>query len=117
MQKSFQENELELSRFGNFLLRQRLVHEKRAKFYVHWVRKFLGEAPEDPRISVDERIQSFLDAMRSSGRYEDWQAEQAQQALRLYFHNFKNEKDWTASQAPKVAPTRDGVVAKADVCG
>jgi hypothetical protein len=45
MRKLDQENELQLSRFGEFLLQRQLVPEKNAPFHVFWVRGFLGEPP------------------------------------------------------------------------
>ena len=35
-------NELQLGRFAEYLLKQRLVPEKNAPYYVSWVRKFLA---------------------------------------------------------------------------
>ena len=50
-----QENELDLSRFAECLLRKHLVQEKHARFYVVWVRRFLRQAP-NPSLSLDDRI-------------------------------------------------------------
>ncbi len=53
-------NELQLGRFAEYLLKQRLVPEKNAPYYVSWVRKFLARGvtvPVPPRrvLSVDLR--------------------------------------------------------------
>ena len=67
-----QGNEIELSSFGEYLLKKHLVPERNAKFYVGWVRKFLRTAP-NPSLSLDDRIMAFVDGLRSGGQCEDWQ--------------------------------------------
>ena len=109
-----QDIELQLSRFGEHLLRRQLVGEANAKHYVHWVRKFLFEVPENASKSLQERLSGFLDGLRKGGR-EDWQVEQAERALRIYFHNFQNQSKWEAADAAKVQPAADGSVASVEV--
>jgi hypothetical protein len=84
-----QGNEMDLSSFGEYLLRKHLVQEKHAKFYVFWVRRFLRQAP-NPSLSLDDRITVFADSLRAEGSHEDWQIEQAKRAVRIYFHTFQN---------------------------
>ncbi len=115
MHNTYHENELQLSKFGEYLLRGRLVLEKNARFYVHWVRKFLGEAPDDPSKTLGERVEVFLGAMGRDAKYQDWQIDQAEKALRLFFNNFRNEGDWSSATAPSVAPAADGTIAPAEV--
>lgn len=43
MDNVLQNQELCLSAFGEFLLKQRLVKEGQARFHVSWVRKFLAQ--------------------------------------------------------------------------
>jgi integron integrase len=114
---SLQEVELQLSRFGEHLLRRHIANEKRAKFCVHWVRKFLFEVPERPDRSLEERVQGFLDSMREAGKYEDWQVDQADKALRLYFNNFLGTGNWQTSAAPRIAPAADGTFESVAVLG
>ena len=83
------EKEMGLEEFGEFLLRRRIVPEKNAKFYVAWVRKFLGQAA-DPKLSLEERIEDFVEGMRREGGREDWQVEQAERAVKTYFHAFRD---------------------------
>ena len=82
------EREMGLEEFGEFLLKRRIVPEKNAKYYVAWVRKFLGEAP-DPRLTPAERIEAFVERLRQDGGREDWQIEQAERAMKMYFHPFQ----------------------------
>jgi hypothetical protein len=69
------ELESSLQQFGEFLLKAGLVREKVAPYFVRWVRR-------------------FCDDLERSGRCEDWQVRQAEQALRLYFVNFLNRQEW-----------------------
>ena len=71
------EKEMGLEEFGEFLLRRRIVPEKNAKFYVAWVQKFLGQAA-DPKLSLAERIEDFVEGLRRDGSREEWQVEQAE---------------------------------------
>ena len=77
------ESELELGRFGEFLLKTRIVAEKHARYYVAWVRKFLLQVPERPGVTLEDRINIFIDNLRH--QVEDWQLDQAEKAVRLYF--------------------------------
>jgi hypothetical protein len=72
--------DLQLERFAEFLLKQQLVPESKARFYVHWVRKFLGQGISVPVASLDDRIAGFLKSMEADGLYKDWQVAQAAEA-------------------------------------
>ncbi len=103
-----QDNELELSRFAEYVLSRGLVKEANARFYVFWVRRFLNEGVTDPSLSLSERVDAFLAKLTEDGK-EDWQVRQAEQALRLYFHNFQKDADWSARSAlPLQDPARQG---------
>ena len=95
------EREMGLEEFGEFLLKRRIVPEKNAKFYVGWVRKFLGEAP-DPRLTPAERIEAFVERLRQDGGREDWQVEQAERAVKTYFHSFQNGPETDARPLARV---------------
>lgn len=109
-----QDIELQLSRFGEHLLRRRLVDNRNAQYYVRWARKFLLEVPENASKSLQERLMGFLQDLRRSG-HPECLVDQAEHALRLYFHNFQNQGKWKAAGAAKVQPAADGSVASVDV--
>jgi integron integrase len=113
MHNQLPENEIELSRFAEYLLRNRLVKDAHARYYVSWVRQFLQKAPADPRLSLVERLDQFLLSLRAEQRYADWQLEQAERAIRLYFHNFQNNTDWKATAETTVQPATDGTIPRA----
>ena len=48
------DNELELSRFGEYLLKSRIVIEKYAPYHVRWVRKFMAQVPEMPGLTFED---------------------------------------------------------------
>ncbi len=108
------EREMELSRFGEFLLLRRLVPEKNAKFYVGWVRKFLGQAA-DPRISLEERMAAFVEGLRQAGGREDWQVEQAERAVKMYFHAFQDGRGLDSRPVDRVARDAAGRVDRVEL--
>lgn len=105
--------DLQLERFAEFLLKKQLAPEAKARFYVHWVRKFLGQGISVPVASLDDRIAGFLKSMEVDGLYKDWQVAQAEQALRLYFVNFKTDADWSTPAVPTLTANLDGAFAGA----
>jgi hypothetical protein len=60
MHKSSSESELELGKFGEYLLKERIVAEKHAPYYVRWVRRFLAEVPPKGTASLEDRIGSYF---------------------------------------------------------
>ena len=107
------EKEMGLEEFGEFLLRRRIVPEKNAKFYVAWVRKFLGQAA-DPKLSLEERIEDFMEGLRQDGSREDWQVEQAERAVKTFFHAFQNGAGLTERPAARVERDAAGRVGVAE---
>ena len=104
------ETELQLSRFAEHLLMRRLVDEKRAQFYVRWVRRFLLDVPNDPSSSLRDRLECFLQKMRVEGKNTDWHISQAEKALRLYFHNYLNDENWHKPETAIIKPDKDGAI-------
>ena len=112
MQILLRDSELELGRFGEFLLRSRIVAEKYARYYVGWVRKFLQQVPEKEGVTVEDRITIFLDILRP--QVEDWQLDQAEKAVRLYFSNYLNGAG-VAQTVSEIRPDDSGRFKKAEV--
>ena len=56
---------------------------------------------------MGERIDVFVEGLRSSGSWEDWQIEQAERAVKVYFHTFQNGAD--AEDRPAARVERDAV--------
>lgn len=104
-----QERELGLEEFGEFLLRRQIVPERNAKFYVGWIRRYLGQ-PVDPAKSQEERVEEFIERLREEGRWEDWQIEQARRAIGVYFHAYLDGRAEASPPAARVEVDRAGQV-------
>ena len=86
------ELESSLQQFGEFLLKAQLVRPAAAPYFVRDVRRFLARPASDEPL-VDQ-VRGFCEELERSGRSEDWQVRQADQALRIYFVNFLQRTDW-----------------------
>jgi len=75
--------------FGTFLLESRIVATGKEKYMVHWVRKFFEfQVQEAVNLSWIDKVPLFLDELKASSSYQDWQIRQADQDVRIYFVNF-----------------------------
>ncbi len=83
-------NELQLDEFGEYLLTRSLCREKNAAYYVYWVKQFFRESREWEAAEWEVLLQRFVDVLRDRPGTEAWQVEQAERAVRLYFHNFRS---------------------------
>jgi site-specific recombinase XerD len=83
--------EATLQQFGEFLLKGGLVKEKAAPFCVRWVRRFLMRpASTDP---LADQVRRFCEDLEREN-CQDWQVRQAEHALRIYWLNFRQSRDW-----------------------
>jgi len=115
MDNVLQNQELRLSAFGEFLLKQRLVKEEHARYHVLWVRKFLAQRITTPVSSMTDRVALFVESLQASGNYQDWQLAQAERALRLYFVNFSKDTSPTPAPSTSIQAGSDGSFLKAAV--
>jgi integron integrase len=104
-------NELELGRFGEYMLKSRVVPEKYASYYVRWVRRFMAVVPEKPGLTFEDRLSLYLDNLRPS--IEPWQLDQAEKAVRLYFTQYLALAG-TETVVTSVTPDAAGYVSKID---
>ena len=113
MHNGLMNSEIELGNFGEYLLKSQIVLEKYAPHYVRWVRRFLAEVPARAEVTLADRITIFLDNLR--GKAPDWQMDQAEKAIRLYFSNYRNGNGCSqAKPVPHSTPVGDGLVRKLD---
>jgi hypothetical protein len=85
------ETESSLQQFGEFPLKRQLVRQSAGPYFVRWVRQFLlRQASDEP---LADQVRRFCDDLERHGGTEDWQARQAEQALRIYFVNFLDRTD------------------------
>lgn len=85
------ELESSLQAFSEFLLKGDLARPAAAPYLVRWVRRFLTGPTSDAPLA--ERVRRFREELETAGA-ADWQARQAEQALRLYFVNFLHRTEW-----------------------
>ncbi len=114
MHNPFNDKTFRLEEFAEYLLRNRLAREGHSKFFVFWVRKFLEKAPADPKLTLSDRVDQFLLGLQADQRYETWQIEQAERAIRLYFHNFQSNTEWKTTTEKRVTPGPDGSIPRVD---
>ena len=81
-----------LPEFQDFLVSRSLAPAKNAPFYAHWVSKFFAFSNRNQDLSSNLKVQKFLNHLKSQKKTADWQIEQAQKALGLYFHHFLDTK-------------------------
>ena len=86
------ELETSLQQFGEFLLKARVVKEAAAPHCVRWVRRFLTRPASNEPLA--DQARRFCEELEGSGRCQDWQVRQAEQAVRIYFLNFLGRTDW-----------------------
>lgn len=103
-------NELQLDEFAEYLLKQSLCREHNAKFFVMWVKRFFRESRDWPPDTWDVLLQRYVNQLHDDDTLEDWQVEQAEHAVRLYFHNFRQEKPAPGRSAVSVEPDQEGRV-------
>jgi len=77
-----------LPEFQKFIAQRKLAPENQAPFYAHWVSKFLRFSNTRQEKPLDLRIQMFLDVLKKDEKLQDWQFEQADNAVKLYIHHF-----------------------------
>ena len=78
--------------FQDFLVSRSLVPAKNAPFYAHWVSKFFSFSNRNEDLGSNLKVQKFLNQLKSQKKIADWQIKQAEEALRLYFYHFLNDK-------------------------
>lgn len=95
-----------LQQFGEFLLKAKLVRERSAPYFVRYVRQFLARPAADAPLT--DRVLQFCEDLERSGA-QDWQVQQANQAIRIYFVNFLKRTDWNVTRSGALLD-RDGRV-------
>ena len=74
--------------FQKYLVEYKLALKVHVPFYALWVSKFLSFSNEHQDKNLDLRIKIFLDSLEREKKLQDWQVEQADNAIRLYINHF-----------------------------
>ena len=83
-------NEL-LPDYQKFLLDRKLAQEKNISFLAYWVSRYLRFAERKGISQVEYRetaVVEFLEQLRADQRTTEWQARQADDAIRLYYFHY-----------------------------
>lgn len=100
--------------FQSYLRANSLVTEKYIPFYAHWASKFLAFSRSNNNINHDLMVQKFINFLKSDEKIADWQVNQANNAITLYVHQFKNGSDESSSRTEetKTFSTNSNVIDK-----
>src|SRR5216684_3787717 len=94
------ELEASLQQVGEFILKAQLVWENAAPYCVRWVRRFLTRPASDEPLA--DQMRRFCETLERDEGCQDWQARQAEHAVRMYFVNFLQRTDWNRRPASTV---------------
>ena len=91
-----------LPEFQEYLRAKNLVKEKYILFFAHWARKFLSFS-NNKNLTLELRVEEFLNYLRSQDNISDWQIKQADNAVQLYVNQFleRNESSSLSTQSEK----------------
>jgi len=77
-----------LPEYQQYLLSSKLVPEKNAPYYAYWVSRYLAFSNHPENMDKPEMLRRFLDDLQSRQHLEDWQLQQAGEAVQLYTNHF-----------------------------
>jgi len=69
-----------LSEFADHLLKNQLADEKRGRFMVNWVRRFLASPPPVANATEEECLTAYLTVLERE-KHEEWQVDQARMSV------------------------------------
>ncbi|MFH1282219.1 MAG: integron integrase [bacterium] len=78
--------------FEEYLIQHRMARQNSVIFYPVWVEKFLRFADKSRETTHELKMQAFLNDLNNSSAIQDWQVEQAERAIKLYFDYFLKSK-------------------------
>lgn len=81
-----------LPEFQQFLVSRDIVQQNKVSFYAHWVSKFLAFCNENRDLTINTKMEYFINHLKGGNNLSDWQINQADTAVKLYVGNFLNNK-------------------------
>jgi integron integrase len=108
-------NDSQLDEFAEYLIRKSMCKDGNAKYYVYWVKNFFREAQNWPPDSWELLLQRYVNALNDNPEIEAWQVDQADKAVRLYFHNFRSGDSSIPLSAAQLTLDDDGCVITNDL--
>lgn len=95
--------------FVNYLLYDVLVRKGTEVYYTYWVKQFLREYDADGP-GWQQQLDSYLENMRVVGDFQEWQAGQAEKAVRTYFTGFRKQSETDSRKGAPAKPVEGRVL-------
>lgn len=89
-----------LPEFQKYLLSGKLVPERNAPYFAYWVSRYLAFSNRLENMDKAEMLQRFLDDLQLRQQMEDWQVQQAREAVQLYTNYFLGGNTSETKTAP-----------------
>lgn len=93
-----------LPEFQEFLVLRKFASSQNAPFYAYWVDQFLIFSKNHNNEAFEGKMSEFLDYLRHN-KTKDWQVEQAETAVKIYFGHFRGDE---ASKISHKSPGEHG---------
>jgi len=86
-------NDQLLPEFQKYLHSKSLVQEKYIPFYANWAREFLTYSINNENLTHELKVDKFLNHLKLREKISEWQIRQADDAIKLYVHQFLNSNE------------------------
>ena len=100
-------SEQSYSAFADHLLRNQLADERRGRYMVRWVRRYHAHPMPVSDATPQERLDAFLGQLRKEA-IEEWQVEQAREAITVWRAWSGNQQTGEAVAAPRITMDATG---------
>ena len=97
-----------LPEYQQYLLSRKLVPEKNVSYYAHWVSLYLAFSNRQENMDKVDMLQRFLDDLQSRKHMDDWQVQQAREAVQLYMGQFLTNPSYPLGSTREVGSTSSG---------
>lgn len=87
--------------FETFLKDRQLAPENQMTFYVRWLKKYVEFVKINRIVSRKESVLKFLDELAKNSALEDWQINQAKEALQIFYSNFMRSRSGGGGELTK----------------
>jgi len=108
-------NDLQLDEFAEYLIRRSMCKDNEVKYFVRGVKNFFRESKAWKPDSWEILLQRYVNELNDNTEMEPWQIDQADRAVRLYFHNFRSGDGDVPMSAAQLNIGDDGCVSTNDL--
>ncbi len=86
--------------YKGFLNKRNIARPTHREFMARWVRDFLVFSGNNDAHSFDQNLHLFLDSLEKNPRISEWQTRQAEEAVKIYQHQYLAEKPHKENEPP-----------------